>query len=128
MAFRSGPKTSLISGRKRLSTERWGDWWNMDGWCVSAVGCMRSQSRRASAKARRQVEHVIFAAAQTRGETVAAHGSVAAYNLGLTTRAPAKLIYLTSGPSRRMTVGGEPVEFRHAPDWQLNVRCGAPEM
>lgn len=67
------------------------------------------------------VEQAIHAIAQQRGETVALHGAASANTLGLTTAVPAKLIYLTSGRSRRMTVAGQTVEFRHAADWLLHI-------
>ena len=54
-----------------------------------------------------------------RGETVAPHGAVAANELGLTTQVPIRPIFLTSGRSRRIHVGGHSVELRHAPGWQL---------
>ena len=39
--------------------------------------------------------------------------------LGLTTQIPVRLVYLTSGPDRRMRFGNLDVELRHAPRWQL---------
>ena len=57
--------------------------------------------------------------ANQRGETIVAHGAAAANTLGLTTQVPMRAIYLTSGPSRRLKLGVQTVEFRHAPNWQL---------
>lgn len=57
--------------------------------------------------------------AAQRGETIAVHGAVAANALGLTTQVPVREIYLTSGRSRRLNVGSQIVELRHAPSWQL---------
>jgi len=37
----------------------------------------------------------------------------------LTTQVPMRAVYLTSGPSRRLKLGAQMVEFRHAPIWQL---------
>lgn len=54
-----------------------------------------------------------------RGETIVLHGAAAANLLGLTTQVPMKAIYLTSGRNRRLKVGAQTVEFRHAPIWQL---------
>jgi hypothetical protein len=62
---------------------------------------------------------VVEAAAVRRGEAVARHGAMAANALGLTTQVPVREVFLTSGPSRRMHVGGLVVELRHAPAWQL---------
>ena len=61
------------------------------------------------------------------GETITSHGAAAANALGLTTQVPVKSQYLTSGRNRRMAVGGQTVELRHAPPWQLhnaNDRAG----
>lgn len=57
--------------------------------------------------------------AQKRHETIVSHGAAAANALGLTTQVPVREVYLTSGPSRRLKLGGQTVEFRHAPVWQL---------
>ena len=53
------------------------------------------------------------------GETIVSHGAAAANALGLTTQVPMRAVYLTSGPSRRLTLGAQMLEFRHAPIWQL---------
>jgi hypothetical protein len=57
--------------------------------------------------------------AAQRGETIVPHGASAANELGLTTQVPVRAVYLTSGPSRRLKLGAQTVEFRHAPTWQL---------
>jgi hypothetical protein len=57
--------------------------------------------------------------AHQRGETIVSHGAAAANTLGLTTQVPLRSVYLTSGPSRRLKLGAQTVEFRHAPVWQL---------
>jgi hypothetical protein len=57
--------------------------------------------------------------ATQRGETIVPHGAAAANALGLTTQVPMRAVYLTSGRSRRLKVGAQIVEFRHAPTWQL---------
>lgn len=56
---------------------------------------------------------------QQRGETVTIHGAAAANAFGLTTQVPVREIYLTSGQSRRLKLGAQVVELRHAPSWQL---------
>jgi len=53
------------------------------------------------------------------GETIVSHGAAAANALGLTTQVPMRAVYLTSGSSRRLNLGAQKVEFRHAPNWQL---------
>ena len=57
--------------------------------------------------------------ASQRGETIVSHGAAAANALGLTTQVPMRAVYLTSGPSRRLKLGAQMVEFRHVPIWQL---------
>lgn len=65
------------------------------------------------------VEKVVRAVGEQRGEVVASSGAAAANALGLTTKAPIRSVYLTSGPSRTLSLGNQTVEFRHAPAWQL---------
>ncbi|HEY1720285.1 MAG TPA: DUF6088 family protein [Magnetospirillaceae bacterium] len=67
------------------------------------------------------IEQVVFTVAQQRGETVAVHGSTAAYNLGLTIQPPLKSTYLTSGRNRRATIGDQAIEFLHASAWQIDI-------
>jgi len=57
--------------------------------------------------------------ANQRGETVVSSGAAAANALGLTTQVPVRQIFLTSGRSRKLTLGAQTVELRHAPPWQL---------
>src|ERR1700692_595399 len=64
-------------------------------------------------------EKVIEGIAAARAETVVPHGAAAANSLGLTTQVPTKLVYLTSGKSRRLTLGAQVVEMKHAPQWML---------
>ena len=56
---------------------------------------------------------------EQRGESVVPHGAAAANELGLTTQVPVREVYLTSGPTRTLTLGNQLVELRHAPAWQL---------
>jgi hypothetical protein len=65
------------------------------------------------------VETVVEAMGRALGETVVSHGSAAANRLGLTTQVPVRPVYLTSGPSRRLQLGRQTVELRHARPWQL---------
>jgi hypothetical protein len=64
-------------------------------------------------------EKVVEAFAHQRGETVAPSAATAANSLGLTTQVPIRPIYLTSGRSRKLSLGNQSVELRHAPNWQL---------
>lgn len=64
---------------------------------------------------------VVQELAAKRGETIVPHGAVAANALGLTTQVPTREVYLTSGPTRRLKLGSQIVELRHAPRWQLTL-------
>jgi uncharacterized protein DUF6088 len=64
-------------------------------------------------------EKVVGQFAATRAETVVPHGAAAANSLGLTTQVPTKLVYLTSGKSRKLKLGAQTVEMKHAPQWML---------
>ncbi len=64
---------------------------------------------------------VVEELAAKRGETIAPHGAVAANALGLTTQVPTREVYLTSGPTRRLKLGSQVIELRHAPRWQLTL-------
>lgn len=55
------------------------------------------------------------------GETVTPSGAAAANLLGLTTQNPSGLVYLTSGPSRILSLGGQRIELRHASNWLLQA-------
>ncbi len=65
----------------------------------------------------------IEALAAQRGERIASSGAAAANALGLTTQVPLTPEYLTSGPSRTLTLGRQKVRLRRSPPWQL-VLCG----
>ena len=65
------------------------------------------------------VASVAAGIAAARAETVVTHGAAAANSLGLTTQVPTKLVYLTSGKSRRLTLGAQVVELKTAPQWML---------
>jgi hypothetical protein len=64
-------------------------------------------------------EKVITEIAKQRGETIASPGAAAANALGLTTQVPMRIAYLTSGRSRRLRLGAQTIELKHAPNWQL---------
>lgn len=65
------------------------------------------------------VERAIEALAAQRGEVIVSSGAAAANSLGLTTQVPVRFVYLTSGRTRKMNLGKQTVELRHAPRWQL---------
>lgn len=62
---------------------------------------------------------VIEAIANQRGEAVASSGAAAANALGLSPQVPMRTVYLTSGRSRKLKLGAQIVELKHAPSWQL---------
>lgn len=66
-------------------------------------------------------ESILEEIARRTGETITVSGATAANRLGLTTQNPVKAIYLTSGPNRRLRLGRQVVELRHAPAWQLRA-------
>jgi hypothetical protein len=65
------------------------------------------------------VEQTVEALASQRGEVIVSSGAAAANSLGLTTQVPIRSVYLTSGRTRKMSLGKQTVELRHAPRWQL---------
>lgn len=65
------------------------------------------------------VQTAVEALAAQRGEVIVSSGAAAANTLGLTTQVPIRSVYLTSGRSRKMSLGKQVVELRHAPRWQL---------
>lgn len=67
------------------------------------------------------VEQAVEALAAQRGEVIVSNGAAAANALGLTTQVPVRSVYLTSGRSRKMSLGRQVVELRHAPRWQLTL-------
>ncbi len=56
-----------------------------------------------------------------RGETIVPSGANAANALGLTTQVPTRTVYLTSGRSRKITLGKQIIHLQHAPAWQLTL-------
>jgi len=65
------------------------------------------------------VAQAVEAIAAQRGEVIVPSGAAAANSLGLTTQVPVRSVYLTSGRTRKMSLGRQTVELRHAPRWQL---------
>ena len=52
-------------------------------------------------------------------ETIVPCGGMAANALGLISQVPVRQVHLTSGPNRKLNLGGLVVELRHAPRWQM---------
>ena len=66
-----------------------------------------------------RVAKALAALSKMWGETIVPCGGSAANCLGLTTQNPVRVVYLTSGPNRRLHFASSIVELRHAPRWQL---------
>jgi len=66
-------------------------------------------------------QKVVEELSQQRGETIVTSGATAANALGLTTQVPTRTVYLTSGRSRKITLGKQVVHLQHAPAWQLTL-------
>lgn len=71
------------------------------------------------------IEQLLEAVAIQSGEVVAPSGAAAASALGFTTQIPIRSVYLTSGRSRKLMLGNQTIELRHAPRWQLAL-AGRP--
>lgn len=69
-------------------------------------------------------EKVVHALAAQNGELVTPHGANAANALGLTQQVPIREVYLTSGRTRKLTLGRSEVTVKHAPSWQLALGSG----
>ena len=67
------------------------------------------------------LENVLVSLSALWGEKIVPCGGMAANALGLTTQVPIRSVYLTSGPDRKLKLGGLTVELRHAPRWQLTA-------
>ena len=65
------------------------------------------------------MDKVLSALSALWGETIVPCGGMAANTLGLTNQVPIRSVYLTSGPNRKLELGGVAIELRHAPRWQL---------
>ena len=65
------------------------------------------------------IDKVLASLSALWGETIVPCGGTAANALGLTTQVPIRSVYLTSGPNRKLKLGDQTVELRHAPRWQL---------
>ncbi len=62
---------------------------------------------------------VVEAIARQEGEVLVPNEAAAANALGLTTQVPMRQMYLTSGKSRRLLLGKQVLELKHAPAWKL---------
>jgi hypothetical protein len=67
------------------------------------------------------LERAAQAIARRHRWTIAPDGALAANLLGLSTQVPAKIIYLSDGPSRKVTVGTQTIVFRNASPKDLRM-------
>ena len=65
------------------------------------------------------IKNVLEAIEATSGEVVVPTGAEEANALGLTTQVPIREIYLTTGPSSKISLGIRTVEFKHGSSWQI---------
>lgn len=70
-------------------------------------------------------ERVAKAVARSSDSVIEVHGAQAALEFGLTTQVPMRPVYLTSGRSRVLHVGGLDIHMRHAADSRL-LLAGRP--
>jgi len=70
-------------------------------------------------------ERVAQAVARASGSVIEVHGAEAAREFGLTTQVPMRPVFLTSGRSRVIPVGGVSIEMRHVADSRL-LLAGRP--
>ena len=73
------------------------------------------------------VEAVVRSWAATTGEHIASTPVAAANNLGLTTQNPVQYVYLTTGRTRELEIGGRTVRLRHAPAWLVGTTASAAD-
>ncbi|MBW6456228.1 MAG: type IV toxin-antitoxin system AbiEi family antitoxin domain-containing protein [Trueperaceae bacterium] len=66
-------------------------------------------------------EAVVRSLAANTGERIAPTPAAAANALGLTTQNPVQYVYLTTGRTRELELGGRTVRLRHAPPWLVGA-------
>jgi hypothetical protein len=67
------------------------------------------------------LEQAAQAIARKHRWTIAPEGALAANLLGLSTQVPARIVYLSDGPSRKVTVGTQTIAFRNASPKDLRM-------
>ncbi|MBK9428433.1 MAG: hypothetical protein IPN63_13940 [Gammaproteobacteria bacterium] len=72
------------------------------------------------------IDKVVQSLATITGRAVVRHGAAAANALGLTTQVPVRQVYLTDGRARRLSLGKQIIEIRHAPKWMLVLGTAPP--
>lgn len=72
------------------------------------------------------VEMTVRSLAQKTQEEITDCGARAANALGLTTQVPVREVFLTTGRSRMLVLGGSTVEIKRAPKWMLLLSATLP--
>lgn len=67
------------------------------------------------------IDQAAQAVARKHRWTITPDGAVAANTLGLSQQVPAKIIYLSDGPTRQISVGRRKISFRHASPKDLKM-------
>jgi hypothetical protein len=67
------------------------------------------------------IEQTARAVARKHRWTIAPEGAMAANLLGLSRQVPAKIVYLSDGPSRKIEAGNQTIVFRHARPKDLHM-------
>jgi hypothetical protein len=79
------------------------------------------QSRLAKGSMPPDIEKAAQAIARKHRWTITPEGAMAANLLGLSRQVPAKIVYLSDGPSRKIAVGNQMIEFRNASPKDLRL-------
>ncbi len=72
------------------------------------------------------VEKTVCSLARKTQEAIIDSGARAANALGLTTQVPVREVFLTTGRSRMLVLGGSTVEIKRAPKWMLLLGATLP--
>ncbi|MEI7836896.1 MAG: DUF6088 family protein [Planctomycetota bacterium] len=79
------------------------------------------QSKLIGALVSPDIDQAARAIARKHRWTIAPSGAAAANMLGLSQQVPAKIVYLSDGPSRQLQVGRQVISFRHASPKDLRM-------
>lgn len=70
------------------------------------------------------IEKLIAQIVQSTAQVVAPNGAAEANALGLTTQFPVRMVYLTPGKARKLNLGSQVVEMKHAQNWLFPQAAG----
>jgi len=80
------------------------------------------QSNLLDTPAAPDIDQVAKAIARKHRWTITPHGALAANLLGLSRQVPAKIVYMSDGPTREISAGGNTIRFQHTQP--KNMRTG----